>query len=122
MDLIGPDILSRCMLPLEEHDHDVMARKLERPVLKPNQNFSPFLTSWFSIETPNPSYFDKDGNLKIKRDTVGYENPGKESNNTKNSEKRNSIAASEKLLINKRMICKKCTPPAERTMKKSIQL
>ena len=71
MDLIGPDILSRCMLPLEEHDHDVMARKLERPVLKPNQNFSPFLTSWFSTETPNPSYFDKDGNLKIEMDTVG---------------------------------------------------
>ena len=96
MDQIGPDILSRCMVPLDEHDHDVMARKLERPVLKLNHNFSPFLASWFSIETPKPSYFDKEGNLKVSVETLGYNNPVKDQGKVRDGE--------EKLYCNLRKI------------------
>ena len=72
MEEIGPDILSRSMLPL---DQDTLARKMERPVLRLNHNFSPFLSSWFSIESPRPNFFDQSNNLRIEVETLGYDDP-----------------------------------------------
>ena len=63
------------MIPLEEAQHDKLARNLERPLLKLNPNFSPFFGAWFSIESPNPSYFDADGKLIINHSTLGYTIP-----------------------------------------------
>ena len=78
MEQIGPDILSRSMLPLDNKPHDIWARKLEKPVLKLNHNFSPFLSSWFSIEHAHKSYFDENQNLIINDETLGYMEPSKE--------------------------------------------
>ena len=75
MEQIGPDILSRCMLPQSARPQDILARRLERPVLKLNHNFSPFLHAWFSIENPEPSWFDEESNLIINKGTIGYELP-----------------------------------------------
>ena len=73
MEQIGPDILSRAMLPINEKPQDILAKKLERPILKLNHNFSPFFSSWFSIENPKEAFFDENNNLMINNDTVGYE-------------------------------------------------
>ena len=75
MEEIGPDILSRAMLPIDEQPHDTLAKKLERPVLKLNPNFSPFFGAWFSIVSPDPSYFDSDGELILNQHTLGYSVP-----------------------------------------------
>ena len=99
MEQIGPDILSRSMLPLSEQPQDVLARRLERPVLKLNHNFSPFLMSWFSIENPEPAWFDQANNLIINKQTIGYELSGED--NGKSADRRE-----DKVYINLRKILK----------------
>ena len=75
MEQIGPDILSRSMLPVNDSPQDVLAKRMERPVLRLNSNFSPFLSSYFSLESPKESWFDEDSNLIISKETLGYDNP-----------------------------------------------
>ena len=77
MEQIGPDVLSRSMLPLDKQPQDIIEHKLERPVLKLYHGSSPLLSSWFSIEPPKLSYFDSSGDLIIDKQTLGYENPTK---------------------------------------------
>ena len=91
MELIGPDILSRSMLPLEEQPQDKLARKLERPVLKLNENFSPFLSAWLSIVNPKPSWFDENDNLIVDTTTVGYKSPCEATRTNPNDEKENKV-------------------------------
>ena len=88
MEEIGPDILSRSMLPIDEPSRDAMAKKLEKPVLKLNHNFSPFLGAWFSIVSPDPSYFDSEGNMIINRSTLGYTIPDQLDNREKRTDER----------------------------------
>ena len=101
MESIGPDILSRSMLPLNDQAQDILAKKLEKPILKLNHRFSPFLSSWFSIESPQISYFDENNDIIITKQTLGYELPTNKEQHTRGKE--------EKLYCNLKKIIKKDT-------------
>ena len=99
MEELGPDILSRSMMPISNHPQDILAKKLERPILRLNHGFSPFLGSWFSIEDPKPENFDGNGNIIISNDMLGYELPS-EDNSSANSKEEKLYCNLRKMLKN----------------------
>ena len=103
MEYLGPDILSRSMMPISNHPQDILAKKLERPVLRLNHGFSPFLGSWFSIESPKPENFDDNNNIIIKEDTLGYELPAENSNHANGKEEKLYCNLSKLFKSNSRM-------------------
>ena len=64
-ELIVPDILSRIRIGAPEDKDEILALKMERPILKLSRGeVSPVYMHWFSVEQATEEDFDEEGNLK----------------------------------------------------------